>query len=308
MDLIPIEENTKNKNEGGKKMAILAIDFGGSSIKYGIWEGHSIREKGAFKTPKTWSEMKADLLQVYQANTIPVEGVALSAPGVVDQEKQVINGVSAIPYIHGFNIFSELEELFQLPVTIENDANCAGLAEIYAGSAKGKQEVAFVVIGTGIGGAIFHQGALVKGAHLYGGEFGLTLLKKGKTFSELGTAVQMAWRYCQRKGVAKDTYTGEDVFAFAEAGDELAIKEVNRFYDYLTQGLFGIQFSLDPELIVLGGGVSAKPGLVDEIDRRMDKYRERFGLTDFVPQIVTCHYKNEANLIGAAANFLLSQQ
>lgn len=289
-------------------MAILTIDFGGSSVKYGVWEGQSIINNGAFKTPNTWEKMKANLFSVFQENSVPVEGIALSAPGVVDQENQEIKGISAIPYIHGFNIFSELEELFQLPVTIENDANCAGLAEICAGSAQGKQEVAFVVIGTGIGGAVFHKGVLAKGAHLYGGEFGLMLLKEDKTFSELGTAVQMAWRYCQVKGVPKDSYTGEEVFALAEAGDELAMKEVNRFYDYLTQGLFGIQFSLDPELIVLGGGVSAKPELVEAINTRMDRYRKKFNLTDFVPQIVTCQYKNEANLVGAAANFLIKQQ
>lgn len=285
-------------------MAILAFDFGGSAVKHGIWNGQEMIEKGIFKTPNTWEEMKASLLAVFTESDREIEGVALSAPGVVDVQKQMINGISAIPYIHGFNIFQELEELFQRPVSIENDANCAGLAEIYAGAAKGKKEVAFVVIGTGIGGAIFHKGEIVKGTHLYGGEFGLMYLSGGETFSKLGTAVQMAWRYCERKGMEKETFSGEEVFAFAESGDEVAIEEVNNFYEYLTQGLFSIQFSLDPEMIVLGGGVSAKKGLLEEINRRMKEKLIHFGLNDFIPQIVTCQYKNDANLIGAAANFL----
>lgn len=285
-------------------MAILAFDFGGSAVKHGIWNGQEMIEKGSFKTPNTWEEMKASLLAVFTESDREIEGVALSAPGVVDVQKQMINGISAIPYIHGFNIFQELEALFQRPVSIENDANCAGLAEIYAGAAKGKKEVAFVVIGTGIGGAIFHKGEIVKGTHLYGGEFGLMYLSGGETFSKLGTAVQMAWRYCERKGMEKETFSGEDVFAFAESGDEVAIEEVNNFYEYLTQGLFSIQFSLDPEMIVLGGGVSAKKGLLEEINRRMKEKLIHFGLNDFIPQIVTCQYKNDANLIGAAANFL----
>lgn len=288
-------------------MAILAFDFGGSAVKHGIWNGQEMSDKGKFTTPKTWDEMKASLLTVLDGVDQKVEGVALSAPGVVDVEKQMINGISAIPYIHGFNIFKELEDLFQLPVAIENDANCAGLAEIYAGAAKGKKEVAFVVVGTGIGGAIFHNGQISKGAHLYGGEFGLMYLNEGKTFSQLGTAVQMAWRYCKRKGVEKDAFSGEDVFHFAESGDELAIEEVNNFYEYLTQGLFSIQFSLDPEIIVLGGGVSAKKGLLDEINRRMKEKLNHFELNDFIPQIVTCKYENDANLIGAAANFISYQ-
>lgn len=285
-------------------MAVLAVDFGGSAVKYGVWDGTEIINKGQFKTPDSWNKMKASLLRMFEANEVVVDGVALSAPGVVDIQKQMINGISAIPYIHGFNIYKELEELFKLPVTIENDANCAGMAEIYEGVAKGKQEVAFVVIGTGIGGAIFHKGEITKGAHLYAGEFGLMYVDNGKTFSELGTAVQMAWRYCERKGLDKAAYTGEEVFQMAESGDALAIEEVNNFYDYLTQGLFGIQFSLDPEVIVLGGGVSAKKGLLDEINTRMSEKLKKFGLNDFVPKIVTCHYKNDANLVGAAANFL----
>ncbi|EOL46471.1 ROK family protein [Enterococcus caccae] len=288
-------------------MAILAFDFGGSAVKHGIWDGQDMTNKGKFKTPKTWEEMKASLLAVLNEVEQELVGVALSAPGVVDVQKQMINGISAIPYIHGFNIFKELEELFNLPVTIENDANCAGIAEIYEGAAKGKKEVAFVVVGTGIGGAIFHNGQIAKGAHLYGGEFGLMYLNEGKTFSKLGTAVQMAWRYCERKGVAKETYSGEEVFDLAESGDKLAIEEVNNFYEYLTQGLFSIQFSLDPEIIVLGGGVSAKKGLLDEINRRMKEKLAHFELNDFVPEIVTCKYENDANLIGAAANFITIQ-
>lgn len=289
-------------------MAILAFDLGGSAVKYGVWEQNELHETGKFTTPKTWNEMKQALMEVKASSTFSIEGVAFSAPGVVDERKRQILGISAIPYIHHFDIYDELENLFQLPVTIENDANCAGMAEIYEGAAKGKKEVAFVVIGTGVGGAVFHKGEIVKGAHLYGGEFGLMFLNDGKTFSSLGTAVQMAWRYCDRKGVERETFSGEDVFRLAEQGDALAIEEVENFYEYLTQGLFSIQFFLDPEVIVLGGGVSAKEGLLDEINRRMAQKLKEFGLKDFVPDIVICAYRNDANLVGAAANFAAHKQ
>ncbi|MGC6768547.1 ROK family protein [Enterococcus sp. LJL128] len=285
-------------------MAILAFDLGGSAVKYGVWDENQLLETGKFSTPKNWEEMKAGFSKVFSATERSIEGVAFSAPGVVDEQKRQILGISAIPYIHHFDIYDELEQLFELPVTIENDANCAGMAEIYEGAAKGKQEVAFVVIGTGIGGAVFHKGEIVKGAHLYGGEFGLMFLDGNRTFSTLGTAVQMAWRYCERKGLEKEAVSGEEVFGLAEAGDPVAVEEVENFYEYLTQGLFGIQFSLDPEVIVLGGGVSAKAGLLDEINLRMKKKLKHFGLKDFVPEIVICNYRNDANLVGAAANFL----
>ncbi|MDU2287717.1 MAG: ROK family protein [Enterococcus faecalis] len=285
-------------------MAILAFDLGGSSVKYGVWTGKELTNQGSFPTPGSWEEMKAHLYSVYaDKRNESISGVAFSSPGKKKKKSQQILGISAIPYIHHFNIYEELEALFGLPVTIENDANCAGLAEIYEGAAKGKKEVLFVVIGTGIGGAIFRNGELYKGAHLYGGEFGLNFLSNGQTFSEIGTAVKMAQRYCERIGVEKQAVTGEEVFELAQRGDEIAREEVNNFYDYLTQGLFGLQFSYDPEMIVLGGGVSAKEGLLAEINRRMLTHLQTFELKDFVPEIVTCHYQNDANLIGAAANF-----
>lgn len=108
--------------------------------------------------------------------------------------------------------------------------------------------------------------------------------------------------------VDKNAYTGKDVFELAETGDAIAKEEVESFYTYLTKGLFSIQFSFDPEVIVLGGGVSAKEGLIDEIKSRMKKLTEQFDLHDFEPQILLCEYRNDANLVGAAANYLAVRQ
>ena len=284
-------------------MAILVFDMGGSAVKYGVWAQDSLVSKGKFTTPNTWEEMKTQLQQVRTSVNEEIEGVGISAPGAVNAQERRIDGISAIPYIHGFDIYSELETAFGVPVTIENDANCAGMAEFYQGAGKEFQQAAFVVIGTGVGGTLFQNGELVRGAHLYGGEFGLMILDQGKTFSQLGTAVQMAWRYCDRIGVDRATITGEEVFQRAEDGDAIAIEEVNKFYRYLAQGLFSIQFAFDPEVIIIGGGVSAKKGLLQEVDQRLKKMLADQALNDFVPLIKLCDYRNDANLVGAAANF-----
>lgn len=284
-------------------MAILVFDMGGSAVKYGVWSQDSLVSKGKFITPNTWEEMKTQLQQVRTSVNEEIEGVGISAPGAVNAQERRIDGISAIPYIHGFDIYSELEAVFGVPVTIENDANCAGMAEFYQGAGKEFQQAAFVVIGTGVGGTLFQNGELVRGAHLYGGEFGLMILDQGKTFSQLGTAVQMAWRYCDRIGVDRATITGEEVFQRAEDGDAIAIEEVNKFYRYLAQGLFSIQFAFDPEVIIIGGGVSAKKGLLQEVDQRLKKMLADQALNDFVPLIKLCDYRNDANLVGAAANF-----
>ncbi len=279
-------------------MAILVFDMGGSAVKYGVWSQDSLVSKGKFTTPNTWEEMKTQLQQVRTSVNEEIEGVGISAPGAVNAQERRIDGISAIPYIHGFDIYSELETAFGVPVTIENDANCAGMAEFYQGAGKEFQQAAFVVIGTGVGGTLFQNGELVRGAHLYGGEFGLMILDQGKTFSQLGTAVQMAWRYCDRIGVDRATITGEEVFQRAEDGDAIAIEEVNKFYRYLAQGLFSIQFAFDPEVIIIGGGVSAKKGLLQEVDQRLKKMLADQALNDFVPLIKLCDYRNDANQLG----------
>ena len=75
---------------------------------------YHLRELVNFQLPDTWEKMKTDLHQIYDSlsATLSIEGIAISSPGVVNNEKQRIEGISAIPYIHGFNIFEELEQLF----------------------------------------------------------------------------------------------------------------------------------------------------------------------------------------------------
>ena len=120
--------------------------------------------------------MKTEFLKVLEKHKILglVDGVAISAPGAVDDKKGIIGGCSAVPYIHDFFIQKELETLFELPVSLENDVNCAALAEVFKGAAKDVDHALFIVIGTGIGGAIIQNRKLHKGRNLFGGEFGFT--------------------------------------------------------------------------------------------------------------------------------------
>lgn len=105
-------------------MNLVVFDIGGTSVKYGHYQDSAIDKKGAFATPKTWEEMKANLYRVFtELSDADAKGVAISSPGAVDTEEGVIKGFSAIPYIHHFKIIDELEAMFGLPVTIENDAN-----------------------------------------------------------------------------------------------------------------------------------------------------------------------------------------
>ena len=145
---------------------LILIDIGGTTIKFGLNTGEKLELLPAKKTPKTLPEFYQCLEETVNElkKQVPIKGVALSCPGAVDQKTGVIGGDSALPYIHGFDIRSELKKRFGLPVSIENDANCAALAEMASGAGKKVKDAIFLVIGTGVGGALVVDKKLHHGA------------------------------------------------------------------------------------------------------------------------------------------------
>lgn len=288
-------------------MALLAIDVGGTSIKYGVWDDEKLKSKEQVPTPKTWHEMEALFISIKQnlSQTYEISGVGLSCPGIINPKTRQIEVASALPFMANFAICDVLEEHFSVPVAIENDANCAGLAEVWQGAAKGCQDVLFVVLGTGIGGAVIVDGKIRAGRHLFGGEFGMMLLQDDREFSYFGSAVVMAQKVSEQKGLSgEEALSGEEVFALAEAGDELAKAAVSNFYHYLAVGIYNLAYCFDPEKIILGGGVSARPDLIANIEQEIQLIQKRTPYATFMPDLATCKFRNDANLIGAVANLI----
>ena len=245
-------------------MSLLTIDIGGTSIKYARFADGKLGEEGAFGTPD-------NLEQFYQSLTAVVEqfkensdvcGVAISSPGAVNKASGVIEGASALPYIHDFEIHAELEKRFGLPVSIENDANCAALAEVKFGAAKGLSDVLLLVLGTGVGGSVVMNGKVHHGKHLFGGEFGFMLMDDEHSFSDLGTTIRMAERYNKRTGEELDAI---EIFEKAFNGDKIANEEKDIFLYNVAKGIFNLTYSFDPERVIIGGGVSQAEWLIPEL-------------------------------------------
>lgn len=284
---------------------LLLFDIGGSSVKRGIWNGETLIQLDKMKTPGTWEEMKTLFLETLEG--LPdqsFDGVAISSPGAVDAEKGIINGISAVPYIHGFPIKKELETLFDLPVAIQNDANCAALAELWKGNAQGAKDVGFVIIGSGIGGALILDGKLYTGHNLFGGEFGYQVvdLNSLATLSDLGSPIKMAKRYAEKKGDGLG-YTSEHVFELAESGDSDAVEAVDQFYTALSVGIFNLLVSINPEKVLIGGGISRREGIVPALRAKVAQLTESKGAGDLQYELEVCKHFNDSNLIGAAYQF-----
>ncbi|BDR56960.1 ROK family protein [Xylocopilactobacillus apis] len=282
--------------------SLITIDLGGTSIKYGLWNQKSkkLSQQGQVDTPKKLTDFYQiieDIVSKFSDSN--VEGIGFSFPGAVNSEKGVIEGISAVPYIHNFPIKKELEKRFKLPISMANDANCAAIAEITDGAAKDVKNVLFLVIGTGVGGAAVLNRHLIIGNHLYGGEFGMMLVK-GKALSSVGTVVSLASKYNK---LSHTNLSGKEVLDLAKKSEPSAKKLADEMFECLAQGIYNLQFTLDPEKFVIGGGVSKNSYFFDQLNSALKTLVKEINLIDYVPAVIPAHFYNDANLIGAAENF-----
>ncbi|MDO4431699.1 MAG: ROK family protein [Aerococcaceae bacterium] len=283
---------------------LFVIDIGGTSVKYGLWHEAQLVEVDAFSTPGTWEAMCHQLRAVFEplAQRYSIKGVAISSPGAVNTQTGVIAGISAIDYIHGFNIIEAFEALFHLPVTIENDANCAALAELHYGAAKDVQNAYMIVIGTGIGGSLIVNRQLIKGKHLFGGELGYMLVNDSDTLSEVASTVNAAKAYSQKLALPS-AITGKQLFEKADAGDKIAQEAVERLYQQLAKGIYNVCVCFDPDCVLIGGGISTREGFVERLTEYVQRYLNRHEAQDIVPDIRRCQFQSQANMVGAVAHY-----
>lgn len=287
-------------------MTLAVFDVGGTAVKYGIWKDNQLSGQASFETPATWDEMKDQLQTTFnqlKAEQGEVLGAAFSCPGVVDAENGIINGISAVPYVHYFPIRDELEVLLGVPVSIENDANCAALAEVWQGAGADVQNALFLVIGSGIGGAVIMNKQLVKGSNLFGGEFGYMLLEEDRTLSDIASPVKAARYYQEEKGL-EETVTGKQLFQLADECDELALKHLTKLKKGLARAIQMLAVAFNPDKVIIGGGISSRDDLITDVSDMVQAYLERTNATDLDVEIVACQYRNDANLVGAVASFL----
>ena len=287
----------------------LAIDVGGTALKIGLLtEEGEILESDSKKTPKTldaFYQIIEDTFHEYEG----VKGLALSLPGAVDSETGIIGGSSALDYIHGPNIKEELEKRLQVRVEMENDANCAALAEVWKGAASDVNDCCFIVSGTGIGGAVVKNKRIHKGQHLHGGEFGYMIAdfnfetKEMKTWSDVGSTVAVVRAVAKAKGVDVASLDGRDIFDHYHEDSDYE-KAVDKYYYVLANGIYNLQYAYDPKKIIIGGGISVRDDLLDEVNQRLDVIFHRFKHAKIRPVVLTCQYHNDANLLGALYHFL----
>ncbi|SDN08107.1 Sugar kinase of the NBD/HSP70 family, may contain an N-terminal HTH domain [Fictibacillus solisalsi] len=296
----------------------MVFDFGGTSIKYAVMDEEANKlANGKFPTPKegleTFLKRLCTIVEEY-SETYKLQGIALSSPGAVDIKTGVIGGASAIPYINEESLTDHLKKMSGLPVSVENDANCAALAEGWRGAAKDADYYICIVIGTGIGGSIVLNRSILRGASLHGGEFGYMIMGgeniEGKdplqsTWS-LSTSTNALVRAVERKkSLEIGSLDGEEVFRMAKAGDPIAQEMISQFYKKLAIGIYNLKYALDPQKILIGGGISKRREVIEGINQELALLKDNTSTLQI--EVEACQFDNDANLIGALFHYLRTE-
>jgi len=226
-------------------------------------------------------------------------GIAVGAPGVTHTSQGVVEWAPSLDW-RDFPLKSRLEKIFPLPVAIENDVNLAVLGEQWFGKGKGVNNMVLIAIGTGVGAGLILDGAIYRGHHESAGEVGYLLPGSsalGKSYDQFGALESII----SGTGVAErarkmtgNAYSSIEVFDSAREGKDWARKIVDEMVDQLTVAIANIATLLDPELIVLGGGVSNSadmliPGILKRIE----------GTIQHIPRIEASSLGPRATVMGA---------
>lgn len=290
----------------------MVFDIGGTFIKYAVMNELAEKlESGKIPTPTegldVFLEEISRITASYQSQ-YDLHGIAISSPGAVDVKTGIIGGSSAIPYIHEVEMTKLMGERTGLAVSIENDANCAALAEGWLGNAKDVNYYICIVIGTGIGGSIVMNRTILSGATLHGGEFGYMIMNSDarsplkSTWSLTASTNALVKEVETRKSLDSGSLDGEAVFELAEQGDQIAAECVANLYRRLAVGIYNLKYALDPEKILIGGGISKRQDVIAGINHELGQLKDETSKLDIT--IEACQFGNDANLIGALFHFL----
>ena len=307
---------------------VFGVDVGGTTVKMGLftvegelldkWEIKTRTEDGGKNVlPDIADSIKAKIADKKLSNE-DIEGVGIGVPGPVKEDGTVLKCVNLGWGI--LNVQDELKALTGFEIKAGNDANVAALGEMWQGGGKGHSNVVMVTLGTGVGGGIILNGKMLFGVNGAGGEIGHICVDENEEetcgcgnkgcleqYTSATGVVRLAARAMaatDKKSALRDldTVTAKDVFDLAKAGDDLAKEVVDKQAHILGRTLAQIACVVDPEIFVIGGGVS-KAGsiLTDAVKEYFVKYAfHACRGTEFA----LAELGNDAGMYGAARSIL----
>lgn len=275
---------------------ILGIDLGGTQLRGGLVKGNAITDIKSWKinAGKSAEEMLQDFFRFTDGvinSTVKKIGIGVPGPALKGMVYDVVN----IPAWKEVPLQALMEERYQVPVAVNNDANCFALGEFYFGKGRGHDSLVGLTIGTGLGSGIIIHKKLYAGNNCVAGEFGMM------------NYLDQCYEYYASGQFFKNVYgiNGEEIFIRAKEGDSAALKMYEEFGMHLGNAIKAILFALDPELIVLGGSVpKAFPYFSKSMWKSIESFPFRRSVEGLQIEVSESEY---GGILGAAALFFDQQ-
>ena len=310
---------------------LIGIDLGGTTVKFALLtEEGEIQQKWSIETdiqnegknivPNIIESIK-HRLDLYGLSAEDILGIGMGSPGTVDRAQGTVIGAYNLNWSTLQQVKAQIEEGTGISFSIDNDANVAALGERWKGAGEDGADVVFVTLGTGVGGGIIADGNLIHGKVGAGGEIGHVVVEPNgyqctcgnqgclETVASATGVVRLARDFSERyageselKWLIDDgqEVTAKTVFDQAKKGDKLALIVVDKFYYYLGLACGNIGNILNPETIVIGGGVSAAG---DMLLKGVEEYFQKFAFPTVrtSTKLKLAQLGNDAGVIGAAS-------
>ena len=320
--------NVRVRRKEGVMGKRIGIDVGGTNVKIALVEDGKIiysnsvptyAKMGYEYTVNNIKQAIGDLMRETETDEHSIEGIGFDFPGQVDYKTGVVKLAPNIPGWVNIPIANMIEDEFHIPTKIDNDVRCAALGEMKFGAGKGCENFICITVGTGIGSGIVINGQIVRGASNAAGELGHIKLQMEdgplcgcgdsgclEAFASGPAIVAMAYEYLKGGKSAKFAEMAGDgditpyiVAKAAEAGDPVA-KRIFEIIGYrIGMGLTSVINLLNPERVIIGGGVAECGDLLLEPIRRTVKARAMKVAGETV-EIVPAQLGNSAGVIGAS--------
>lgn len=302
----------------------IGIDIGGSHVGTGLinLNGRIIAKeeqdldnelKDENYSKKLLDTIIETITKVLEKKKIDIKEISLigiAVPGTVS-DTHIIKADNL--HIKDFNIVSEINKYFNIPIVLRNDAKCAAIAEKEYGSLKKYDDALFLTIGTGIGGAVYLGGKLLKPKKYEGFEIGHMVIQKNGLKCNCGRkgcferyASMKAFKQMIQKEFGKENLTGKEVKELLEnnKNSEQVDKIINEYISYLSTGIANLINIFEPQTISIGGSfVHFKDILLERLEKKLNEKNILFN-NQSAPKITMAKLKNDAGMIGSVIQYV----
>lgn len=289
---------------------LFCIDLGGTEVKYGIVTGEEqVLAAGSCPTPYRDAAHLIELLTALTEESrarARIGGIAVSLPGSASRDEAgTVVRSGAIGYLRGVPLGQALKERTGMPCALENDGRCGTLGEYRAGALRGSHCGVALVIGTSLGGGIVMDGKLIRGRSDFAGRFAHVLTRdRDGCYTGLGRLIGkegLRRAVVSACGLPADApLSGYEIFERVERGDKAARRGLDDFCLPIAALISSIQAILDPDTVVIGGGISSRPILLTAIQEQLNRLDQDYFIPRPASRVVLAQLGNQANLIGAA--------